>query len=158
VKRRDFITLLGGGAAVWPLAASAQQSLPVIGLLDPRSPDSIPPDHLRAFHRGLKDTGFVERENVAIEYRWAENQMDRLLAMAAELVRRQVAVIVATGGPLSVSAAKGATTTIPIVFGVGQDPVRLGLVASLARPGGNLTGNSFFNTDLAAKRLGLRAS
>jgi putative ABC transport system substrate-binding protein len=154
MKRRAFITLLGGAAA-WPFSVSAQQPLPVIGLLDSRSPGSVPPDHLRAFHRGLKDTGYVERENVAIEYRWAENQTDRLPVMAAELVRRQVAVIAATGGPLSILAAKVATTTIPIVFGVGQDPVRLGLVASLARPGGNLTGNSFFNTDLAAKRLGL---
>ena len=109
----------------------------------------------RAFHRGLKDTGFVERENVAIEYRWAENQMDRLPELAADLVRRRVAVIVTTGGPPSALAAKAASTTIPIVFAIASDPVRLGLVASLARPDGNLTGISFFNTELAAKRLEL---
>jgi putative ABC transport system substrate-binding protein len=156
VKRRAFITLLGGAAAVWPLAARAQQSaIPVIGLVDTRSPDTLMEDRLRAFRQGLKDTGYVERENVAIEYRWAENQMDRLPELTAELVRRQVAAIVTTGGPAAVLAAKAATTTIPVVFVVAEDPVRLGLVASLARPGGNLTGINLFTIELVAKRLEL---
>jgi len=155
MRRRDFITLIGS-AATWPLAARAQQpAMPVIGLIDVRSPDTLMEDRLRAFRQGLKDTGYVERENVAIEYRWAENQMGRLPELTAELVRRQVAAIVTTGGPAAVLAAKTATTTIPIVFVVAEDPVRLGLVASLARPGGNLTGINLFTIELVAKRLEL---
>ena len=152
--RREFIAGLAGAAAAWPLRAQAQQPMPVIGFLDPRSPHTLA-DQLRAFRQGLKDTGYVEGENVAIEDRWAENQLDRLPALAADLVRRRVAVIATNGGAAAAFAAKAATTTIPIVFMAGEDPVRLGLVASLARPGGNLTGVNLVISELTAKRLGL---
>src|SRR5262245_34311251 len=157
IGRRKFLATLGGAAAAaWPLAARAQQpGLPVIGFLDSTSPDAIT-GRLRAFRQGLKDIGIVEGEHVVIEYRWAENQYDRLPALVDDLVRRQVTVIAATSTP-AVLAARTATTTIPIVFFVAADPVQLGLVTSLSRPGGNLTGVVTLNVEVAAKRLELRS-
>jgi putative ABC transport system substrate-binding protein len=155
MNRREFITLLGGAVASWPLAARAQQpTMPVVGVLSPRSPAVDAP--LNALIRqGLNDAGFFEGRNVTLDYRWADGQYDRLAALAADLVRRQVAVIVATGGEISALTAKTATATIPIVSLSGSDPVRSGLVPSLNRPGGNITGVSSFIFDLEPKRLGL---
>jgi putative tryptophan/tyrosine transport system substrate-binding protein len=153
VKRREFIALIGG-ATMWPIAARAQQpAMPVIGFLDSRTPDAVT-DRLRGFRQGLRETGHVEGENVAIAYRWAENQNDRLPALAADLVRRKVAVII-TSGPPATFAVKAETSTIPTVFIVGDDPVRLGLVTSLSHPSGNMSGINIFNSEVTAKRLEL---
>jgi putative tryptophan/tyrosine transport system substrate-binding protein len=154
MRRREFIAALGGAAA-WPMVGPAQQpaATPVVGFLHPASPDGNA-DRVRAFREGLKETGFVEGENVAIEYRWADNNLERLPALATDLVHRRVAVI-ATFGPPGVFAAKAANTSIPIIFLVPEDPVRLGLVRSLARPDGNLTGVNFLPAEVSGKRLEL---
>src|SRR5262245_51110904 len=152
MRRRDFLKGIAGAATAWPLASHGQQAMPVIGFLDSRPSDVIS-DRLRAFRQGLKDTGYVEGENVAIIQRFADNQVGRLPELAADLVRRQVSVVIATG--VGAFVAKAATTTIPIVFVTAEDPVRLGLVANIGRPGGNLTGVNLFNTEVVTKRLEL---
>jgi putative ABC transport system substrate-binding protein len=155
IRRRDFLTLVGGATAGWPITVRAQQpTLPVIGYLSSTSSSPYAP-FVTAFQQGLKETGFVADQNVTIEYRWAEGQFDRLPALAADLVRRQVAIIAVGGGGVTALAAKDATSTIPIVFAFGSDPVKLGLVASLNRPGGNITGVSTIAVELGQKRLEL---
>ena len=154
MHRRHFLSILPAAAATWPLAARAQQAMPVIGLLDQRSAEATV-DRLRGFHRGLKESGFVEGENVSIIYRWGEGQTERLPELAADLVRRKVAVIASTGGIPATLAARDATASIPIVFTIPDDPVKIGLVSSVARPDRNLTGINYLNSEIIAKRLEL---
>jgi putative ABC transport system substrate-binding protein len=155
MRRRDFITILGSAVATWPATANAQQpAMPVVGLLHGASQETFAA-HVTAFKQGLSQTGYVDGRNVTLEHRWANGRYDQLPALAADLVRRRVAVIATPGNAPAALAAKGATTTIPIVFGVGEDPVKMGLVASLAQPGGNATGFNFFANEVDAKRLGL---
>ena len=152
MRRGDFIKVVASSAVTWPLAARAQQpAIPVIGYLDSRSPEAVQ-NRLRGFHQGLKEAGYIEGENVTILYRWADDRTDRLPLLAAELVSRSVAAIFTAGIP-SALAAKAATTTIPIIFVVGSDPVQIGLATSLSRPGGNLTGIDVFTAQIGAKRL-----
>src|SRR5947209_14939573 len=154
MRRRDFITLIGGAAVAWPLTALAQQpALPVVSFIRDGSADAST-KYVAAFRKGLSETGYVEGQNVTLEYHWVKGEYDRLPSLMDDLIRRQVAVIVTPGG-VPTQAAKAAIATIPIVFGVGEDPVQLGLVASLARPGGNATGINFFSQEVVAKRLRL---